>query len=189
MSALTPGDLPFRQRAAAFARAALGVLVADTALLVAYAVVPVDPQRGAAAPLLRLGGMLAVFTVVVVWQVYAVSRARYPGIRGMAAAGVVVPLFLIAFATVYHLQSFVAADAFSEPLSRLDALYFAVTVFTTVGFGDIVPVSPVARVIVTVQMLLNLVVLGGVLQLLFDTARSARQARDERDTGERPPPA
>lgn len=178
--------LPLRQRAAAASRAALGVLAADTALLTAYAVVPVDPQRGAAAPLLRLTAMLAVFAVVVLWQVYSISRARFPGIRGAAAVGFVVPLFLTVFATVYHLQSFVAPDAFSEPLSRLDALYFTVTVFTTVGFGDIVPLTATARAFVMVQMLLNLVVLGGVLRLLFSAARSVRQTRDADGP---PPPA
>lgn len=177
MSGLGLGGLPDRRGVKAVLRAALGALAADALLFAAYALIPVGPRGDALSPLLRLGGMLAVFTVAAAWQVRAVSRARYPGVRGAAAAGFLVPLFLTAFATAYHLQSFIDPDAFSERLSRLDALYFTVTVFATVGFGDIVPRSDAARAAVGVQMLLNLVVLGGVLRLLFRTAQSAQEAR------------
>ena len=62
------------------------------------------------------------------------------------------PLFLLIFAAVYELLSGTDPHAFSETLSRTDSLYFVVTVFATVGFGDITAVSQSARVIVTVQM-------------------------------------
>ena len=35
--------------------------------------------------------------------------------------------------------------SFTEPLTRTDSLYFVVTVFATVGFGDITPLSLSAR--------------------------------------------
>ena len=38
------------------------------------------------------------------------------------------------------------------------------TITSTVGFGDIVPVSTLARNVVTFQMLLNLVVLGAAVR-------------------------
>jgi hypothetical protein len=48
-------------------------------------------------------------------------------------------------------MSLSAPHAFSEPLNRTAALYFAVTLFSTVGLGDIAPVSR-RRAVVTVQM-------------------------------------
>ena len=45
------------------------------------------------------------------------------------------------------------AASFTEPLTRADALYFTVTVFSTVGFGDITAKSETARVVLIVQML------------------------------------
>ena len=51
---------------------------------------------------------------------------------------------------------------FSEPLTRLDAAYFTVTIFATVGFGDIVAVSEAARAVATVQMVGDLVIVGVV---------------------------
>ena len=48
-----------------------------------------------------------------------------------------------------------------QPLTRADALYFAVTVFSTVGFGDITPESEAARVVLIVQMLGDLATHSG----------------------------
>ncbi len=40
-------------------------------------------------------------------------------------------------------------DNSGQPLGALDVLYFAVVTVTTLGYGDIVPVTPSARAIVT----------------------------------------
>jgi len=59
------------------------------------------------------------------------------------------PLFLLLFATSYFLMTQADADSFSaHPLTRTDTLYFTVTVFATVGFGDISPASQAARLLV-----------------------------------------
>ena len=39
------------------------------------------------------------------------------------------------------------AGTFTEPLTRTDAQYFTVTIFATVGFGDITAVTQTARVV------------------------------------------
>ena len=62
---------------------------------------------------------------------------------------------------MYFLMAQADADNFNaETLTRTDSLYFTVTVFATVGFGDITATSEAARVLVTVQMILDLIVLG-----------------------------
>jgi hypothetical protein len=48
------------------------------------------------------------------------------------------------------------ANFSTHALTRTDALYFTVTVFSTVGFGDITAASQSARLVVTAQMLLDL---------------------------------
>jgi hypothetical protein len=64
--------------------------------------------------------------------------------------------------------------SFSEAMERTDALYFTVTVFATVGFGDISPVSDAARIIVTVQMIADLLLLGLVLRALLNAVDKGR---------------
>ena len=64
-----------------------------------------------------------------------------PGTRACAveALAAAIPLFLLAFAAAYLRMADADTGAFSEPLSRIDALYFTITVFSTVGFGDRIP--------------------------------------------------
>jgi len=44
-------------------------------------------------------------------------------------------------------------------------------VFATVGFGDITPITHQTRLVVSVQMLLNLVVIGVVVKLMIGAAQ------------------
>ena len=56
-----------------------------------------------------------------------------------------------------------------------DTLYFTVTVFATVGFGDISPASQAARLLVMLQMILNLLVLGVGIQVFLGAVQRSRQ--------------
>ena len=75
------------------------------------------------------------------------------------------------------------SGTFSEALTRSDALYFVVTVFSTVGFGDISPRGEAARLVVAAQMLLDLVVLGVGIQVILGAAKRGK-ARDGRGTSQ-----
>lgn len=63
------------------------------------------------------------------------------------------------------------------PLGRTDALYFTVTVFSTVGFGDIAPRSEFARIITMIQMITGLLVVGLVTKILLGAMQTAVQRR------------
>ena len=57
------------------------------------------------------------------------------------------------------------------------ALYFTVTTFSTVGYGDITAASEAARLLVTVQMILDLLALGLGIRVFIGAVQLARQAR------------
>ena len=46
--------------------------------------------------------------------------------------------------------------------------------FATVGFGDIAPVTQVARIVTTLQMLVNVIFVGVVARVLFGAALGDR---------------
>lgn len=109
----------------------------------------------------------------LVLQLRSIARARHPELRAIEAIGILLPVGIVAFASVYLVLSQRDPAAFSEPLGPVDAIYYTVAVLTTVGFGDITAVSPVARVLVTVQMLVGLVLLGAVVRLIGSAAARA----------------
>ncbi len=92
---------------------------------------------------------LALLIVLAVLQVRSVMSAAYPVLRAVESLAVSVPLFVLLFAGTYVAMEGIAATSFSQPLTHIDALYFTVTVFATVGFGDITPTSEAARVVTT----------------------------------------
>ena len=65
-------------------------------------------------------------------------------------------------------------------LSRTDALYLSVTILSTVGFGDISATSQSARLAVTSQMILDLLVLGIGINAFVHAARVGRDRQSSR---------
>jgi voltage-gated potassium channel len=76
-------------------------------------------------------------------------------------------------------------SSFSEPLDHTRALYFTITVLSTVGFGDITPRTDPTRIMVSIQMLLDLVLIGVVVRVIFSAARISL-ARGSQDDGNSP---
>lgn len=97
-----------------------------------------DKPYGAATVLGLVLGLVAV-SALLAWQTRSVSRSPYPRLRAVEALATVFPLLILLFATSYFLLERSQAGSFTESLSRADAVYFTVTVFSTVGFGDIAP--------------------------------------------------
>ena len=141
-----------------------------SALFAAYFLIPTrSAGEGSDVPWLILE--LGVFASVVGVQVPAIISAKHPILRAVEAVAVVIPLYLLIFARIYLSNSLHDPSAFTRPLDHVTALYFTVTVFATVGFGDIVANTDGMRLLVTLQMLLNLVVFGLVFRLLISAAR------------------
>ena len=115
----------------------LRVTLSASLLFTAYYLIPTKSAgEGSDAPWLILE--LCVFGVVVGIQVPAIVKAKHPVLRAVEALAVLVPLYLLIFARIYLSNSLADPSAFTQPLDNTAALYFTVTAFATVGFGDIV---------------------------------------------------
>ena len=157
-------------------RSLLRATLTSTVLVVLYYRLPLTGELESSTLVLLLAG-LAVFAGVISWQVRAILRSPYPALRAIEALAVAIPLFLLVFAVTYVRLADAHPGAFSEPLSRTDALYFTITVFATVGFGDITPVDGGARVAAMIQMLGDLVVVGLVLQVMLGAVKRGWRRR------------
>jgi voltage-gated potassium channel len=149
-------------------------LLATTGVLVLYFVLPLDREFSSRTLVGLVLGVVGV-GLLVAWQVRAILRARTPALRAVEAMALTLPLFLVVFAVVYVVLANSDPQAFSEPISRVDGLYFVVTVFATVGFGDIAPVSEVARMLTTVQMVGDLLLIGLVLKVFLAAVDHGRR--------------
>ncbi|EIV94331.1 potassium channel family protein [Frankia sp. QA3] len=153
-------------------RAALNI----TVLVALYYVLPLRGALDPAAILLLVVGLLA-FAVLAGWQLRSILRSRYPAVRAIEALALSIPLFLILFASTYFLMSRTGAGTFTEPMNRTDALYFTVTVFATVGFGDIAPKSESVRIVTMVQMLADLLVLGLLIRAVLSAVERGQRRK------------
>jgi len=158
------------------ARTILRVAGTVTGLFVLYYLLPLDrASEPAAITILVIG--LAAFVTLVTFQVRWIIRSRFPGLRAVEAMATSIPFFLLLFASTYVVLAAQSASSFGGPLSHTDGLYFTVTVFSTVGFGDITAKTETARLVVTGQMLADLIVLGLALKIIVGAVRRGQQRR------------
>jgi len=162
-------------------RVVAGVLLRAAAavalLVVGYYLAPLDRPLDTGT-LIEFLLALAVVGAVIAWEVRNILISDVPRLRAVQTVAVGVPMLLLVFASVYVQIETSQPNSFSETLSRTDALYFTVTVFSTVGFGDIAPKSELARIVTMSQMLTGLIVLGLVAKVVFGAVQTAVARRE-----------
>lgn len=161
-------------------KTALRSIVSVGLFLALYSFLPIEnrPHREMG---LRFFAGLALFVAVLANELRAIAKNKHPMQRAIIAMATVLPLFLFWFAWSYLTLSRSDPATFGSPLTRIDAFYFAVTVFSTVGFGDITPKTELARVLVTFQMLFDLAVVAVVIRMILGTATRVTERRNTPD--------
>lgn len=140
------------------ARALLRPLFAACLLLIGYFLLPFNQESSWNVLASVVGALLLL--AFCVWEIRNFLHASYPLAAALEMLAALVTLYLITFSTAYFMLSDYQPGSFNEHLTRMDALYFCLTVFTTTGFGDINAVSAHARIGVSIQMACNLLLLG-----------------------------
>jgi ion channel len=124
-----------------------------------------------------------VLVVVVLAQAYAPGPIDLHRIQGAVAAYL---LLSFVWALAYKLValgdpvafSFAATD-FRSPNLMARLLYFSMTTMTTVGYGDITPINPVARSLANLEGMIGQLFPALTLARLVAMQMSHRQRRDE----------
>jgi voltage-gated potassium channel len=180
VSARDPHEV--RQRRRTTARLIAQVTAIAALLFALYFVLPLDFLADVPIGVTLTAGLVVLATVSG-WEIRAVTESPLPGMRAMESLARIVPLFLILFASAYYVMALIHPGSFNTDLSRLDALYLTITVFSTVGFGDIVATSEPARALVSLQMILDLVIVGLGVRVLTRAVQisKARQQRSGTD--------
>jgi Ion channel len=162
-------------------QALLRALASSAVLVTVYYLLPLNgSSRWLAIAMLVIG--LVLLAGLIAAQVRSIAASPYPRLRAVEALATSVPLFLLLFASAYVVMATITAASFSQPMTRSNALYFTVTVFATVGFGDITAKTEAARLLVTGQMIIDLIVLGVGAKVIVGAITRRRQQRPQ-DTG------
>lgn len=169
----------YRIAALGLARSALLAI----GVVMLYWVLPTETFDSPAYIAAVIAGSLLLWTLLVMREMRKITSSPHPVVRLAGAVIATVLLLVVTFAQVYLTLDHSEPGNFNESLNKMGALYFSMTVTATVGFGDIVAESDLARGIVTFQMLINLVLLAAAVRSLITVASA-----HTRLTGA-PPPA
>ncbi|MFB7650357.1 MULTISPECIES: potassium channel family protein [unclassified Streptomyces] len=171
------GSVPRRRRATAVALARAAAVT--TGLFAAYYLLPLDERPSAATWAAFVCGLVAV-VLVFLWEIRAILRSPHPRLRAAEALAATAVLFLVLFAAFYYLLERASPGTFSEALTKTDSLYFTLTTFATVGYGDIVARSQTGRLVVMIQMAGGLLLVGVAARVLVGAVQTGlrRQGRE-----------
>ena len=171
-----------RMKALLLVRATLVGLV----VIVGYYALPMNDPGISGIVVLVVG--LLVLAGVLAWEVRSILNSPFPRVQAFQTLLVGIPLLLCVFASAYFVVGLSQPGSFTQPMNKVGALYFTVSVLSTVGFGDITAKTDFARGLVTFQMILNLVVLGLVVRLLSTavTVGLHRQTAQPSESRDRP---
>lgn len=156
--------------------AVLRVVAVTIFVIAAYFAAPVAQDADAIGLTVLIVGAVG-FIGSLVFQVRRIVDSPAPQLRAAEAMATTAVLVIVVFAFTYVCMSASNSATFSEPMTKVNALYFTVTVLATVGFGDITAETEVARLVVTGQMLLNLLIVGVVVRVIIAASRVGMERR------------
>ena len=162
-------------------RSAAGTVVVLLAVTIAFAALPwgdVSLSRGPLVVVFFTLGLVGT-AALVFSQAWAYRQAAGSGtarLRGLLVAVYVAVLF---FSTAFYLLERSQPGQFADLQTRVDAVYFALTVLSTVGFGDVHAVGQTARVLVSTQIVFNLLVISLAVGAVREATRPPRPAASE----------
>jgi hypothetical protein len=149
-----------------------------------YYAAPVGRHQSALGVALSVLGLLAG-VLVLLWLVYRqVRRVMHsaPGDTSVRLEGLVLVVYVVVpmFALGYFSLEDADPGQFDGMATKTDALYFSLSTLATVGFGDVHAAGQLARALVSVQMVFDLVVVALVASIL---STRIRERAGERRSG------
>ncbi len=171
--ALTP-----KERRRIVVRTLLRVAATIAVLVLGYSLIPFGGSERWTVATVAVAG-LVVIAIVATYQIRSIAYATLPSVKAVETLSLLIPLVVFWFAATYFAQSAASPGSFDEQLDHVGAVYFAMTTITTIGYGDIAPVSDTARMMVMMQMVTNVLVVGLAVRLTMSAVRNNLKATPE----------
>lgn len=156
-----------------FARSSLRMTLRSAATLLvallAYYLLPVGDGSGLPLPVAVAGfvlGLLALTTLVIQQIRTQVQSMLSDGAAQIERLLIGVYLVVVFFSAGYVILETTEPSSFEGLATKTDALYFTVTTLTTVGYGDVHASSQLARLLVTIQLLFDVLFVAIVVRII-----------------------
>jgi hypothetical protein len=148
-------------------------------MVVTYFVIPVE--RGIDTVELVVRSVVSAIGIVVAARLIGRRVRRQLGGDESPLAGLVVSIVaaVLFFALVDYVVAISYSDQFADLNTRVDALYFALTTLSTVGFGDVPAQGQLARALLCVQLVFNVVVIATAASILTRQLERRLRQRDD----------
>jgi Ion channel len=133
--------------------------------LVVYFLIPLDRQYAEiAAGALVIGATFALVPLAV-HRARRVLTSDQPVLVAAQSLAITLMLLIVSFSSVYFVLGSTHEGQINGIRTKIDALYFTITILSTVGFGDVTATGQAARALVTTQMVVDLVFLAVAIRL------------------------
>jgi voltage-gated potassium channel len=142
-------------------------------LVLVFYTLPLGPLDSLGRTALSVG-LTLLGVGVLGWAITAQLRRQLADDPDVELHSLVMLLELVAivFALGYYLLDVTTPGEIAGLRTRTDALYFTLSTLTTIGFGDVHPAGQVARVMVIVQMVFDVVFVAAVVAVLSGRLRA-----------------
>lgn len=152
-------------------------------MLVAYYAVPISERGGE----LVVGLVVAIVAVVLVaWAILGQYRRQLQGeeVASLQSLALLAVLAVSLFSLGFLLLQDASPEEFVGLVTKTDALYFSLSSISTVGYGDVHAAGQTARVLVSVQLVFNLIFLAALGSIFTGRLRErAATGRADRTQG------
>ena len=139
-------------------------VVCVVGLLVVYYAVPVG-TLGISTDTFLSVGLTLLGVAILGWAITGQVRRQLSMDTGANLQSLIMLLELVVvfFAAAYYLLELSSPGQIADLRTRTDSLYFTLSTLTTVGFGDVHAVGQMARVLVIIQMVFDVVFVAAVV--------------------------
>lgn len=136
-----------------------------------FFLIPFDGIAKNSQAVIRLVVGITTLVLVIAILVRRIMTAPIPQLKAMEALVIVLVKFICLFAGTYLAISHMDVVAFTEPLTHTSSLYFTVVTFGTVGYGDLTAHSDFARMLVSMQIILDFIFIAAIIRAFVAIAQ------------------
>jgi hypothetical protein len=127
--------------------------------------------------------MTVIYACAALGHLYDLPLLKrlFPATREFALSGAIISVVgcCLSFALVFLLLSLTASAFDGKPLSAMSAFYFSIITLATVGYGDIMPKSDLARGFVAAEVICSMLYQIFILSIIAGLARDKSQPQAE----------